>query len=503
MTSISSSSDPLASLLSALGGSGGSGTSSSGASGTGSNGTSGNGLISAPGIGSGLDVNTIVSQLVQAEKAPAQNQIDSQRANLTTQTSALGTLKSLLASLQSSLASLANGSAFTAYTATSSDTDSFTATAGASAMPGSYQIDVQQLAAAQKLTSGAFASAAAVGTGTLTIAVGSASINVDIDSTNNTLAGIRDAINNASGNPGVSATIVHATDGDHLVLNSTQTGVANAFSISTSGGDGGLDALTWDAATSTGNLTQQTAASDAKVDIDGFTSTSSNNVIAGAIDGITLNLASANPGDTQTLTVGRDNASIQNVVQGFVTAYNNFAKGAAQLASYDPVAKTAGPMLGNSTLMNIRSQLAMTLTNVVSGNSATLNTLAAIGIQMQADGTLQVNSGTLSAALNNQPDQAASLFDGTSGYGTKLNSLLTGYLGSGGLLDNINSSLTQQGKQLDQQQSSLDDRMQSVQKRYMAQFTALDVTMSQMNQTSTFLTSQLSMLSNMYKPSSN
>ncbi|MGH8147681.1 MAG: flagellar filament capping protein FliD [Rhodanobacteraceae bacterium] len=503
MTSISStSSDSLSSLLNALGGGS---SSTSGTSDTGSSnlvGSSDSGLISAPGLGSGLDVNTIVSKLVNAEIAPAQNQIDNQRTNITTQTSALGSLKSLLASLQSSLSSLADGSAFTQYTTTSSNTDVFTATAGANATAGTYQIEVLQTAAAQKVSSGAFASSAAVGTGTLTLSVGSQSIDINIDSTNNTLAGIRDAINGASGNPGVSATIVHATDGDHLVLTSNKTGVANAFSISASGGDGGLDALTWDATAGTGSLTQQTAAADAKVNIDGFTSSSSTNVMDGAIDGITLNIASAEPGQTESLTVGRDVDGMQKLVQGFVTAYNNFVKGAGQLASYDSSSQTAGPLLGDSTLMSIRSQLAMTLSGAAGSNASGLQTLGDIGISLQSDGTLQLDSNKLADAMNSQPAQVSALFDGSSGYAGKLNTLLTGYLGPGGLLDIRNTSLNTQSERLDQKQAQLNTRQQDIQKRYLAQFTALDVTMSQMNQTSTFLTSQLSMLSNMYKPSS-
>jgi len=489
MTSISST-DPLAGLLSALGGSG-----------SGSGGSPNSGLISSPGIGSGLDVNTLVAKLVQAEIQPAQNQIDNQRSNITTQTSALGQLKSLLASLQSSLSSLADGSAFTTYTATSSNTDLFTATAGASATAGSYQVEVLQTASAQKLSSAAFASGAAVGTGTLTLSVGSQSVDLAIGSTNNTLAGIRDAINGASGNPGVSATIVHATDGDHLVLTSTATGVANAFGISASGGDGGLAALTWDAATATGNLTRQTAAADAQVNIDGFTSSSSTNVVDGAIDGITLNLASALPGQMETLTVAHDVAGMQGKIQGFVDAYNKFVQGAGQLASYDSTSKTAGPLLGDATLLGIRSQLATALSGAAGSSASGLRTLADIGINLQADGTLQFDANQLGNALDSQPAQVASLFDGSSGYGTRLNDLLDGYLGSGGLLDIRNESLDTQSQRLDRQQAQLNQRQQSIQSRYLAQFTALDVTMSQMNQTSSFLSSQLAMLANMYKPS--
>ncbi|HET7269321.1 MAG TPA: flagellar filament capping protein FliD, partial [Oleiagrimonas sp.] len=447
----------------------------------------GTGLISSPGIGSGLDVNTLVSKLVDAERQPAQAQIDNQRAYVTNQTSAIGSLKSLLAALQSSLSSLADGSAFTKYTATSSDTDLFTATAGANAMPGRYQIEVLQTAAAQKLTSAAYADDAAVGTGTLTLSVGGESIAIDIDSGNNTLSGIRDAINGASGNPGVGATIVHATDGDHLVLTSTATGVANAFSISASGGDGGLNALRWDASTNTGNLTLQNAATDAQVNIDGFTSTSPDNVVDGAIDGVTLNIASAEPGQTETLTVGRDATSTQNLVQAFVNAYNNFVRGAGQLASYDPGSKTAGPLLGDASLLGIRSQLSSVLADVAGSNVSGLRTLGDIGVNLQADGTLQLDVNELDDALGSQPAQVANLFGGDQGYAGKLDSLLDGYLGTGGLLDIRSDSLDERGKQLDQQQARLDARMQSVQDRYLKQFTALDVTMSQMNQTSSFL----------------
>lgn len=458
------------------------------------------GLISSPGMSSGLNVNDLVSKLVAAEKQPVQNQIDNQRAIVTAQTSAFGSLKSVLSALQSSLSSLADGSAFTKYTATSSNTDLFSATAGASAMPGSYQVEVLQTAAAQKLSSGAYASGAAVGTGTLVLSVGTNSINIDIDSTNNTLAGIRDAINGAKGNPGVGATILHAQDGDHLVLTSTTAGAANAFSLSATGGDGGLAGLTWDAASASGNLTLKTAAADAQVSIDGFLSTSPNNVVNAAIDGVSINVASAKPGQIETLTIGRDATSAQNLVKTFVDAYNSFVAGASKLASYDPNTKASGPLLGDSTLLGIRSQLAMVLTNTAGSNATGLNTLAGIGISLQADGTLQMDSNKLSDALNAQPAQVANLFSGATGYGGKLSSLLTGYLGSGGLLDTRSTSLDARNKSLDDQQDRLDARMQAVQDRYLAQFNALDTMMVQMNQTSSFLTAQLDSLASIGKP---
>jgi flagellar hook-associated protein 2 len=131
-----------------------------------------------------------------------------------------------------------------------------------------------------------------------------------------------------------------------------------------------------------------------------------------------------------------------------------------------------------------------------------LRTLADIGINLQADGTLQFDANKLGDALNSQSAQVSALFGGSSGYAGRLNALLKGYLGAGGLLDIRNDSLNTQSERLDQQQAQLDKRQQSIQSRYLAQFTALDVTMSQMTQTSNFLSSQLDMLANMYKPSS-
>ncbi|HET7266945.1 MAG TPA: flagellar filament capping protein FliD, partial [Oleiagrimonas sp.] len=168
--------------------------------------------------------------------------------------------------------------------------------------------------------------------------------------------------------------------------------------------------------------------------------------------------------------------------------------------SYDPGSKTAGPLLGDASLLGIRSQLSSVLADVAGSNTSGLRTLGDIGVNLQADGTLQLDANKLGGALGSQPAQVANLFGGDLGYAGKLDNLLDGYLGTGGLLDIRSDSLDARGKQLDQQQARLDARMQSVQDRYLKQFTALDVTMSQMNQTSSFLSSQLDMLASMYKP---
>lgn len=448
--------------------------------------------ISSPGIGSNLDVNGLVTQLIAADKQPLQDQIDSQRSRVQTQLSAIGTLKSLLSSMQGTLSTLADGSVFGKRLATSADATVYSASADATAAPGSYDIEVINLAAAQKLQSGPYAdSSTAVGTGTLMLKVGSSTLALSIDSTNNTLAGIRDAINNASGNPGVSATIVTGSDGAHLMLTATKTGVANAFTVTASGGDGGLAALGYDPGNGVNNLTVVTAAKDASVKIDGLAVSSATNTVTGAIDGVTLNLASASPGKTNTLTVAQDTAAITTAINAFVASYNGYVAAAKQLSSYDSTSGQSGALLGDSTLLSISSQLSQRLGAVVGGSGDAYRALGDIGISFQTDGTLQVDSGKLSGALAANPSQVAALFSGSNGYGASLNSLFSGYLDSNGVLDSRTQSLNSQSKDLDDQQTTLDARMSAQEAMYRAQFTALDTLLSSMKTTSSFLTQQL------------
>ncbi|MCE5231804.1 MAG: flagellar filament capping protein FliD [Mizugakiibacter sp.] len=448
--------------------------------------------ISSPGIGSNLDVNGLVTQLIAADKQPLQDQIDSQRSRVQTQLSAVGTLKSLLASMQGTLSTLADGSVFGKRLATSADTSIYTASADATAAPGSYDIEVVNLAAAQKLQSGPYAdSSTAVGTGTLTLAVGGSTLALNIDSTNNTLAGIRDAINKASGNPGVSATIVTGSDGAHLMLTATKTGVANAFTVTASGGDGGLAALGYDPGNGVNNLAVVTAAKDASVKVDGLAVSSASNTVTGAIDGVTLNLASADAGNTHTLTVAQDTGAITTAINAFVASYNGYVAAAKQLTAYDSTTGQSGALLGDSTLLGISSQLSQRLGAVVGGSGDTYRALGDIGISFQTDGTLQVDSSKLGAALTANPSQVAALFSGSNGYGTSLNSLFDGYLDSNGVLDSRTQSLNSQSKDLDDQQTTLDARMSAQEAMYRAQFTALDTLLSSMKTTSSFLTQQL------------
>ena len=221
-------------------------------------------VVTSTGIGSGLDISAIVASLTSSFGAAQQNQLTNQANSLDAQVSAFGTFTSALDTLQGTLAPLENPSSLAGFDATVADTTIASATASSDAVAGTYSLAVQNLASATTLTSApVVTSGTAVGTGTLTITVGGSSASISIDSTDNTLAGIAAAINSAPNNPGVSASIITASDGARLVLTGTTTGAANAITVTQSGGDGGLSSLV------TG-LTQTQAAQDANFTINGF-----------------------------------------------------------------------------------------------------------------------------------------------------------------------------------------------------------------------------------------
>lgn len=470
----------------------------------------GGGIIQALGIGSGLDIQSLVTQLVAAEGAPAQNRITRKSQDVGTQISALGTLKGALSSFQSALGPLKDAKLFNAIKATSGDATIFTASADSTAAAGSYDVLVQQLASADKLLSKAYtapvgaasASAAVVGTGSLSLTLGSTTISLNIDSSNNTLAGIRDTINNASNNPGVQASIVYGQDGAHLSLTSTLTGAANTLRISSSGGDGGLAQLDY-AGTATANYTVLKSAADAIVEISGIPVHSSTNSVTGAIDGVTLNLVKADAGQSYSLNVASDQAAVTSNVQAFVNAYNNLHAKIASLSSYDATTKVAGPMLGDPVLQGIDAQMRRLSLNEVTGlSSTTYTSLASLGITSDTTGKLSIDSTKLQSALKSQPTAVAQLFASANGVAARLDTALTSALGTGGAIAARDTSLQADQKVLAQQTTDLQKRLDVVQQRYMAQFTALDTALAKMKQTSTYLTQQLTSIASISGTSS-
>ena len=450
--------------------------------------------IQASGVGSGLDINTLVSQLVAAERAPLDARITRQRSAVNVEISGLSSLKSSMSTLKDALASIKDIASFAVRTATSSDKTIFTATADDSVGPGSYEIEVGNLATAQKLASGPFVAGrdAVVGTGTLTIAYGEDSFEVEIDSTHNTLAGIRDAINSAEGNEGVTASIINGTDGSRLVLTARKTGADNAVTITQAGGDGGLAALVYDAGNPGANtLTQTTAAADATIYVNGYEYRSASNEVTGAVDGLTISLLKADPGTTYTLDVGNDLTAVTTRIKKFVTDYNSLAKNLSGLQAYNATTGTAGPLIGNAYVRGVHQGVRMDISNPVSGVTGGYDTLASLGIKTDATGQLVVDDAKLTAALKANFEDVARLFGSDDCIAARLYTRLDAELKSTAQLSERTQTLNRKLTTLTDETSEVDRKMSIIETRYRAQFTALDTLLSQMQTTSAFLTAQL------------
>jgi flagellar hook-associated protein 2 len=384
--------------------------------------------LSSVGIGSGLDVTGIVSQLMTLEQRPL-TALATKEAKYQAQISAYGSVKGALSTFQSAVAALATPAKFSAVKASVSDATVATVTTSSNSAAGSYSLEVQTLAQAQKLKSGTFAaSSTTVGSGKLTISFGTydedtftlnpdkATKEITIAAGQGSLAGIRDAINAA--NAGVSAAIVNDGTGYRLTVSSKDSGIANAVRIAVTDDDAthtdtaGLSQLAFDARTLSGvtNLTQTVAAQNAKVMIDGILITKPSNTISDAIEGVTLTLLKTNTPAATALTVARDTSGIQASVQSFVKAYNDLNKTLTDLTKFNAETKTASTLTGDSTVRSLQTQLRNTFNTALPTAGGGLRALSDVGITFQTDGTLKLDATKLTTALADPTKDVSTLF---------------------------------------------------------------------------------------------
>ena len=582
------------------------------------------------GVGTGIKIDEIVAALVNAEKAPKAQQLDRLEKATTSRFSALGTLKGSLSGLQSAIQNLNKPSLFTTRTASSSSSAVLNATAESAAIAGKYSVQVQQLASSSKvgLQSVPASASTTFNSGKMTISAGSSSIEVDVTAANNSLAGMRDSINAAGKDKGISATIVTDASGSRLVLSSATSGAGNdirvavaedgvttgtvalssqAFQPSASlklpvfSGDpsatlfqgGGLsikagatnlnvtvgdgssledvrDAINLEgagqgvsatietdvsgsrlvlnstngtalelAATATGGTPTSNAltslnpasgvtatsagpnsatgaagvinkAQSAVLFVDGLKVVSDSNTVKSAIDGVTLNLASAQSssdlaaGKTVDITIGVDKGSVKANVQKFVDAYNGLMSTAAQQTAVVQVGEGAKPvtgaLVGDATVRGLLAGLRSELVKMT-GEEGT-RALADLGITTQKDGTLKIDDAKLSSALDSKFDQVSSYFTGDQGLMVRLDKNVGEYLKTGGVFDQrtkaLQNTLTGPGG-IDAQRKALDLRVGKIQERLVAQYTAMDQLVSRLQKTSESLANQLASLPGLVK----
>ncbi|HYP83218.1 flagellar filament capping protein FliD [Variovorax sp.] len=470
--------------------------------------------ISSVGVGSNLDLSSLLTQLETAESQPL-TALETKAKSYTSKLSAYGTVQSALESLQSAAQKLGDPALFQAVTGTPTVSGILAASSTDPSSAGTYNITVSQLAQAQSvIAAGQASTTTAIGNGTVTIDFGTisggtldgatgkysgASFTADasreaktitITDGNNTLAGIRDAINAAGA--GVTASIVNDGSGtpNRLVLTSTTTGEASSMRISVDG-DAALQNLLGNDPAGTQNLKQTIAAQNAKLDVNGIAITSASNTVKEAIQGTTLTLVQTG---TTGLSMKANTTAVTSAINDFVKAYNSLQSTAKSLTTYDADTNTAAALVGDSTLRSIQTRLRQALTAPQAGDTTDMKVLSEIGVSFQKDGTLAVDSTKLSKALDTDLAGVSGLFasatGSTAGYGKQIDALVEDLTKSGGSLTVASEGVTSTIKDLDEQYDAMQARIDATMERYRTQFTQLDVLISSMNNTMTYLTQQ-------------
>jgi len=456
--------------------------------------------ISSLGVGSGLDLGGLLDQLESAERLKLQP-VTAQKKVQQTKLSAYGRLKSALTNFQSATKVLNDSKTFQGVTSNITGSG-VTAAAKSDAVVGRYEVKVNALAQAQSLASaGVVDRTADLGEGTLSISVGSGdaakTLSIELAANASSLEDVRDAINKQAS--GVSASIVNDGSGapHRLVLSAVATGTASQMAVSFDG-SGELATLLgygYDPETGVGSgaMIQTVAAANATLEVNGIAITSQSNVVEGAVQGVTLSLAEK--GATHVLTVERDSASIKSAVSGFVNAYNSLQGTISSLTSYSADTQVAGDLLGDATLRSVQSQLR----NVLTGNlgEGALTRLADVGIELELKGTLKLDSGKLDALIAGNLPGLSGFFAGAGiegGMAGRLVGALDGALKDGGALANVTKGIESRVKGLDERYTRMEEGIASTVERYRKQFTQLDLMLSEMNATTSYLSQQFDAL---------
>lgn len=469
------------------------------------------------GIGSGVDINSIVGALVGAEKAPKEAQLARLEKASTTKFSALGSLKGALSEFQTAMKDLNSLALFEKRTATSSNGSAVSASAEKTALAGTYQIAVGQLATSSRVATGAIATAyTAPEDGQLTVKLGAddaAGVIVDIKA-GDSLEQIRDKLNASLKDKGISANIINnPSDGagtSRLVLNAKDTGAGKDIVISASPftpPSAGLSALAVDGSvkavgSAAGFLGE--AAKDAAFTIDGLPQTSATNTLKDVIPGVTFNLLGKTETDKPlTLTVGQDKAGVTANIKKFVDAYNKLIKTTSELTNVTQVgegkAPVVGGLVGDATVRTLLSGVRNELVNPAGQEG--IRVLADLGITTQKDGTLKIDDTKLGTAITGNFDAVGSFFTGDSGLMSRVDKRINGYIQTGGVLEQRMKGLTNTLADVDKQKEALTRRVGQMQARLFAQFNAMDVLVGNLNATSNRLTQALGSLPGVVKQS--
>lgn len=469
--------------------------------------------ITSQGIGSGLDVNSIVSQLVAIEKQPLKL-LQTKASSLQTQLSLYGTLKSQASTLGDAAAVLAQSSGWNLQKATSSNTSAVTVSLAANTTAMSMSVEVEKLAQPQSSASPGVTVGSAIGAaGILTIQLGTWSgaaaamsfaasatpgVEVGVDASDTTTT-IAEKINNA--NTGLTAIVLRDGTNERLVLRSKTTGAEQGFAVYNSG-DAGLEQFTihdtagpvdTTNASPASGMSMGQVAQDAKAKINGVAVTSTTNKLTEVVPGVSLQLLTTTT-SAANITIEDDTATMQKNVQALVDAYNALNTTIAGATKYDATTKTGGPLQGDSTTVGLLSTMRTTIGS--SSTGSTYSRLSDVGLELQTDGSLKLNATRFGTALTNL-ENLKKLFttdnsdSSTNGFGLKIRDFARALVGYEGRVTNKNtalqSAITRNGKEQDR----VNERAARVETSLRKQYTALDAQMAKLTGLSSYVTSQL------------
>ncbi|MDR1995087.1 flagellar filament capping protein FliD [Azonexus sp.] len=442
------------------------------------------GTISSLGVGSGIDSNSIVAKLMALEQIPLK-MLQARESAFNAKLSIFGQLKSSLSALQTAAKALSDPSKLGGLAATVGNKDILSAKVDFFASAGTYSVNVISLATAQRRYSEtAYTGGTQFGSGTLTFTVGGEERQVAIGD-GASLNDIRAAINGA--NIGVTASIISGDGGDRLVLTGANTGSGNGFELTVDSTDANLQSL------ANFNLAHpfNSDAGDAQVQIDGELVTSSSNTLTAALTGVTLTLSQV--GTTQ-VTVARDSSKATEAVNAFVKAFNDVVTLIKNNSTFDSATQTGKPLNAESAVRSVLQMLGDARTQTPSSIAGSpFESLASLGISITKDGLLEVDSAKLDSAITSSFSDVQKTL---GAFGQSFSDRVEQLIGTNGLVTNRVDGINRSIRMLQDDQERMQLRLDSIEKRYRAQFTALDTLMASLQTTSLFLTQQLASLNN-------
>lgn len=466
--------------------------------------------ITSAGLGSGLEVENIITQLMALEKKPLAS-LQTKAGTLDSKISAFGSLKSQLSTLSDAVTALSKASTWTAKSVSSSNAAAVSAavTSGTNAAVSSFSVTVSQLARTQSISSAPVANGAAVGSGTLSFSIGSwsagatpsftqgaaADVSVDIVATD-TMADIASKINAAGA--GVSATVLKDISGDRLMLRSSKTGDATGFRVTAGAGSVGLDALAFDNPAAGAGMAANPVqyGQNAKAAINGVAVESASNTLAETLPGLSLTLSQVTTTAVE-ITAANDTSGMRSAINTFVTAYNAMNQMFNSATKYDAATKTAALLQGDATTAGLQNALR-SLVGSPSGGGA-LQYLSDVGVSIARDaaGNLAVDSDKLDKALKN-PDAVKQFFTAeagaaadATGFATRFAAFTQAAIGADGVLSGKTDALDVQKKANSKDQARVNDRLTLTEARLRKQYTALDTQMSKLSALNTYIAQQV------------